>query len=136
MHTKKSINELAYQIIGCAIEVHRELGPGLLESIYEECLYHELIKKGFKVERQTPLPVFYKGIELDKKFRADLVVEEVIMLELKAIELVIPVHKSTLLSYMKLAQKPKGILINFHTNNISKNAVHMVNELFARLPDE
>ena len=99
-------------------------------------MFNELIKKGFKTERQTELKVYYKGEELQKKFRADLVVEDIIILELKAIEHVLPVHKATLLSYMKLAKKPKGILINFHTDNVSKNAIHIVNELFANLPEE
>ena len=135
MHTKKSINQLAYQIIGCAIEVHKELGPGLLESVYEECLYEELKNQGLKVKRQVLLPVIYKGKRLTKTYRVDLIVEDIIMLELKVLKYVLPVDKAQLLSYMKLAKIPKGILINFHTDNITKDAIHMVNDHFAQLPE-
>ena len=136
MPTKKYINKLAYQIIGCAIEVHKELGPGLLESIYEECLYAELKKQGINVKRQVEYYVNYKGEQLDQKLRVDLVVEDLIITELKCVEAFNPVHKAILLSYMKLAQMPKGLLINFHTDNISKSVVHLVNEIFANLPEE
>ena len=135
MQTQKSINQLAYQIIGCAIEVHKEIGPGLLESIYEECLHAELKRSGLNVEKQIGLKINYKGEVLAKKFRIDLMVKNTIVLELKSVEHILPVFKAQLLSYMKLASKPKGILINFHTDNISKNAIHMVNEHFAKLPD-
>jgi len=101
------------EIIGAAIEVHRELGPGLLESIYEECLCRELATRGIPFHRQVPLPVTYKGVKLDCDFRVDLVVFDEVVVELKAVESILPVHEAQLLSYMKLLQKRYGLLINF-----------------------
>ncbi len=136
MHTKKSVTELGYKIIGCAIEVHKEIGPGLLEAIHEDCLFAELQSNGFEVKKQVKLPVFYKGKRLNKTYRVDLIVDNIIILELKVLEYILPVHRAQLLSYMKLAQIPKGILINFHTDNITKTGIHLVNELFKKLPEE
>lgn len=102
-------------IIGCAMKVHRALGPGLLESAYEVCLEHELRKAGMRVARQVPLPVVYDGIRLDAGYRLDLVVNDAVILELKAVETILPIHEARLLSYMKLANLPLGLLINFHT---------------------
>jgi len=134
--TKKEITQLSYDIVGCAIEVHKELGPGLLESVYEHCLYYELTSREFKVKRQQKVPVFYKGIEMNTELRFDLLVEDSIVVELKAIEYILPVHEAQLLTYMKLLKKPQGLLINFFTNNISKAVKPFVNEYFKELPNE
>ena len=134
--TKKHINDLSFQIIGCAIEVHRELGPGLLESIYEKCFIIELKKRGLKVSSQQLVPLQYKGIDLDSNLRLDIIVEDLIIVELKSVENMIPLFKAQLLSYMKLASKPKGLLINFNSENISSQIVSLVNDIFAKLDDE
>lgn len=105
---------LTREIIGGAIEVHRALGPGLLESVYEECLAHELAERGLRVARQVPLPVVYKGKRLDCGYRMDLIANDLVILEIKAIERVLPVHEAQLLSYLKLSVKKLGLLLNFH----------------------
>ena len=102
-------------IIGAAIEVHRALGPELLESAYEECLCHELHLRGLTFERQVPLPVSYKGLHLDCGYKIDLIVEREVVLELKALETILPVHEAQLLTYLKLSGKRVGLLINFNT---------------------
>lgn len=101
-------------IIGCAIDVHKELGPGLLESAYEECLSYELQKVGLKVEKQKAIPVVYKEIKLDCGYRADLIVEDKIVIELKAVDEFNPVHEAQILTYLKFADKKLGLLINFN----------------------
>ncbi len=101
-------------IIGAAIEVHKQLGPGLLESTYEECLCHELHLRGIQFQRQLDLPVLYKGLKLDCGYRIDLLVEETVVVELKALEQILPVHEAQLLTYLRLAQKSVGLLINFN----------------------
>jgi GxxExxY protein len=108
------LNEITKIIIGCAIEVHKNLGPGMLESAYEECLIFELIQKGLKTEKQLPVPVVYKEIKLDYGYRIDVLVENSIIIELKAVDSINPVHEAQLLTYMKFAQKPVGLLINFN----------------------
>ena len=129
--TKNYINNLSYKIVGCAIEVHKHLGPGLLESIYETCLIDELTSSGFKVERQFPVPIQYKGKELGSNLILDLLVNDLIIIELKAVEQLIPVYKAQLLLYLKLTGKPKGLLINFHSENITEQLVPLVTEEFA-----
>ena len=106
---------LTETVIGAAIEVHKTLGPGLLESVYEECLSYELAKLGLSVERQVALPVKYKDVELDAGFRADLIVENRLIIELKAVEKIIALHERQLLTYMKLANFKIGLLLNFNT---------------------
>jgi GxxExxY protein len=108
------VNALTERIIGFCIEIHRALGPGLLESAYEECLCFELASAGIRFERQKPLPVEYKGVRLDCGYRLDLVVEGTIVVELKAIEKVLPIHEAQLLTYLKLTKLPLGLLINFN----------------------
>lgn len=135
MITKKSVNDLSYKIVGCAIEVHNHLGPGLLETIYEECLIEELRGNGFLVQSQVPVSIVYKEKKLKHPLYLDILVEDTIIIELKAVEVVHPVHKAQLLSYMKLAQKPKGLLLNFHTESIISGLTPLVNHLFAKLPD-
>ncbi len=108
------INTLTGKVIGAAIEVHRELGPGLLERIYEVCLVEELRSLGLKVESQKDLPIIYKGKVMEEVLRIDLLVEDRVIVELKTAESLLPVHRAQILSYMKLAQKEVGLLINFH----------------------
>lgn len=134
--TKKQVTQLSYDITGCAIKVHKTLGPGLLESVYEKCLKHELIQNGYKVEQQIRVPVVYENIIMDTELRLDLLVNNLVVVELKAIEHILPVHEAQLLTYMKLLQKPQGLLINFFTDNISKSMKPFVNEYFKALPDE
>jgi len=136
MLTQKFVNQIAYKIVGCAIEVHRELGPGLLESVYEACLIEELRTQQLKVTSQTVVPVVYKGKDLGTFLKLDLLVEDLVIVELKAVEQMIPVYKAQLLSHMKLTEKPKGLLINFHCENITKQLIPLVNEHFAKLPIE
>ncbi len=135
MLTQKYVNNLAYQIVGAAIEVHREIGPGLLESIYEKLLRYELISRGFKVDKQVSVPVLYKGKSVECDLRLDLLVEDLIIVELKAVERMIPLYEAQLLTYLKLLKKPKGLLINFNTNNITKSLVPMVTEEFSKLKE-
>src|SRR6266851_7742686 len=108
-------NELTHEIIGAAIEVHKNLGPGLLESTYEECLCHELSQRGIPFERQRPVPVVYKGVKLDCGYRLDVVVEEKLVLELKAVDHLLPVHEAQVLTYLKLTVLDVGLLVNFNT---------------------
>ncbi|WP_020568308.1 GxxExxY protein [Neolewinella persica] len=133
-HTKKTLTQLGYNVISAAIEVHKHLGPGILESVYEECLVEELSIRGIKVKRQVQVPISYKGMALSTPLRLDLLVEDILIVELKAVEKVLPVHEAQLLSYLKLAEKPKGILINFKTTNIARSALHRVTHLFTALP--
>ena len=133
--TKKEVTDLSYRIVGCAINVHKELGPGLLESVYEKCLKHELELQGMSVVQQIKVPVIYKNINIDTELRLDLLVNSTIIVELKAVENVLPVHEAQLLTYMKLLEKPQGLLINFFTDNITKSMKPFVNEFFSELPD-
>ena len=123
------INKLSGQIIGAAIEVHTNLGPGLLESAYEECLCHELLLRKLSYERQKPLPLSYKGINLDCGYRLDVVVENAIILELKACEQIEPIHKAQLLTYLKLSDLKLGLLLNFHVPVMKDGVVRLVNQL-------
>ena len=108
------INQITEKIIGCAIEVHKCLGPGLLESAYEECLAFELNNAGLTVKRQSPVPVIYKEIKLDCGYRIDILVENTVLIELKTVDAFNPVHEAQILTYMKFAEKRIGLLINFN----------------------
>lgn len=108
------LNRITEKAIGCAIDVHRVLGPGLLESAYEECLCYEFSQARLRFTRQVELPVIYKEVKLDCGYRMDLVVENEVVIEIKAVERMIPLFEAQLLSYLKMAQKPIGLLINFH----------------------
>lgn len=130
MTTQKTINELAYKIVGCAIEVQKELGPGLLESIYQKCMEEELKSRNLSFQSQLKIPIHYKSLTLDCDLRLDIIVEDLIIVELKAVESLLPVHNAQLLTYMKLLQKPKGLLINFNSDNIVNNTVSLVNQHF------
>jgi GxxExxY protein len=133
--TRKYINDLSYRIVGCAIEVHKQLGPGLLESVYETCFVDELNSNGFYIQRQVPVPIIYKGKDLGTNLILDLLVNDLIIIELKAVEVIVPVYKAQLLSYLKLTGKPKGLLINFHCENIKDHLVPLVTEEFAKLSE-
>jgi GxxExxY protein len=113
-------------IIGAAIEVHRALGPGLLESAYEECLCHELHLRGLSFERQVDLPVSYKGVQLNCGYKIDLIVQQEVILELKTVERLLPVHEAQLLTYLKLAGKRIGLLINFNTPLLTRGIKRIV----------
>jgi len=133
MITQKSINDLAYKIIGCAIEVHKELGPGLLESIYQKCMEEELRHRNLSFQSQLKIPIKYKNIEMDCDLRLDILVEDLVIVELKAVESLLPLFTAQLLTYMKLLKKPKGLLINFNSDNIVVNATSLVNQYFSEL---
>lgn len=133
--TKKQITQLSYEITGFAIKVHRALGAGLLESIYEKCLLHELIKNGYEVQQQLKVPINYDEITIDADLKIDLLVNDCIIVELKAVEQLLPIHEAQLLTYMKILKKPQGLLINFFTDNITKSLKPFVNEYFRSLPD-
>ena len=123
---KLILEDLTQEIIGAAIDVHRELGPGLLESTCEECLCHELHLCGVNFERQVPLPVQYKGLKLDCGYRLDVVVENAVVLELKSVEKVLPVHEAQLLTYLKLSGKRVGLIINFNVPVLKDGIVRKV----------
>ena len=108
-------NEISGAIVDAAMKVHSALGPGLLESAYAVCLRHELIKRGLRVTSEVPVPVVYDGIKLEAGYRLDLVIEDTVVVELKAIEALAPIHQAQVISYLKLTGKPIGLLINFHS---------------------
>ena len=124
---KEEINKLSGIILDSAIEVHRNLGPGLLESVYEVCLCKELDSRGIKYARQVSLPVVYKGEELEADFRIDILVENEIIIELKAVEAMIPVFEAQLLTYLKLSNKKLGLLINFNVPRLIEGYKRMLN---------
>jgi GxxExxY protein len=133
--TQKYLNELTFAIVGVAIEIHKELGPGLLESVYEKCMTHLLKDRGLIVNSQQKVPLNFKGIYLDCDLRFDLMVENAIILEIKAIDYIQPIHCSQLLTYLRLMEKPKGILLNFNCTNIYKEGQKtIVTDLYAKLP--
>jgi len=121
------LNRVSGVIVDSAIAVHSALGPGLLESAYEACLLYELRKRGLHVEAQVPLPVVYETVHLEAGYRIDLLVENAIVLELKACEAIAPVHRVQLLSYLKLGGKPLGLLLNFHVALMKDGIVRMRN---------
>ena len=124
---KRRIEIIANQIVDSAYQVHKEMGPGLLESVYECCLAKELKTRNFFVEEQVHIPLFYKGKELNKDFRIDLLVEENIIIEIKAVGGILPVHHAQIISYLKLAEKRIGFLINFNVDLIKHGIKRFVN---------
>ncbi len=118
-------NQISNLIIGCAIEVHRKLGPGLLESAYQECLYYELQQAGLKLRKEKPMPIIYKEVKLDHGYRIDLLVEEKVVIELKTVEDFTDVHTAQVLTYLRLGNYKLGLLLNFHTN-ILKNGIKRI----------
>jgi GxxExxY protein len=122
-------NEISQLIIGCAIKVHTALGPGLLESAYEECLYYELVKEGLKVEKQKALPLIYEEIKLEVGYRLDLIVEDKVIVEIKACEGLNDVHLAQVLTYLKLSDVKLGLLINFNVTRVKDGIKRVVNNL-------
>jgi GxxExxY protein len=126
--------ELTAQIIGAAIEVHRELGPGLLESAYEECLCYELHLRRLNFQRQVDLPIGYKGLQLDCGYRLDIVVEDSVLVELKSIEQILPIHQAQLLTYLRLSAKKIGLLIDFNVPVLKNGIVRRVYKIALSVP--
>ena len=119
-------DKLSNRVIGCAIEVHRYLGPGLLESTYEQCLAHEMKMEGMPFKLQYPLPVEYKGIKVDCGYRVDLLVNNTLIVELKSVDKILPIHQAQLLTYMKLSGIKIGLLINFNVEYLKRGIKRMV----------
>ena len=120
-------NEISGAVVDSAMKVHSALGPGLLESAYSICLTHELVKRGFRVHCEVPLPVVYDTVKLDVGYRLDLVVEDTVIVELKAVEALAPIHQAQIISYLKLSGKPIGLLINFHSLHLKDGIKRFVN---------
>ncbi len=134
--TQKIINDLAYKIVGCAIEVHKQIGPGLLESVYKECFIEELTAQGLSVTTEVSVPIYYRQKKLVHGLRLDLLINDTIIVEVKAVEQMIPLYQAQLLSYLKLTGKPKGLLFNFNCSNIVQQLIPMVTDEFSKLPIE
>lgn len=124
---KEKLNNLSKEILAAAIAVHKEMGPGLLESVYELCLLKELQLRGIRAENQVLVPLFYKGEQLNKDFRIDIMVEKEIVIELKAVDLLLPVHDAQIISYLKLTNKKMGFLINFNVPLLKEGFNRFVN---------
>jgi len=122
-----AVNEISGQIVDAAYQVHTALGPGLLESAYEACLLYELHQRNLRVARQVDQPVVYKSVKIDVGYRLDLLVEDLVIVELKAVEKLLPIHEAQLLSYLKLARKPVGLLINFHVLSLKNGIKRLAN---------
>ena len=122
-----ALNRLTETIIGASIEVHRALGPGLLESAYQKCLFHELESQGLQVKMEIPLPIVYKDIRLNHGYRIDLLVEDTVVIEIKTVEAFSDVHKAQILTYLKLSEYPIGLLINFHTKLLKNGIKRFIN---------
>jgi GxxExxY protein len=122
-------NDIATKIIGVAIELHKKLGPGLLESAYEHALKFDLIQTGLKVERQVPMPFIYKDVELETGYKLDLLVENLVIIEIKSVDTLAPVHFAQLLTYLKLSNLKLGLLINFNTKLLKEGIHRVVNNL-------
>ncbi len=123
---KVELNEISAQVVDAALKVHSALGPGLLENVYEVCLKHELAKRGLTVRQQVGLPVMYDGVEVELGYRLDLLVEEQVIVEVKAVDQLTSVHEAQLLSYLKLGDKRLGLLINFHVSHLKNGIKRMV----------
>ena len=124
---REKLNLLSKKIIGCAIEVHKLLGPGLLESAYQVCIGYEFDLNRMKYKKEYAIPLFYKGKQIDCSYRIDYLVENEIIVELKSVEQILPIHKAQLLTYLKITDKRLGLLINFNVNLLSKGIVRVVN---------
>ena len=127
--SREEIDAISYKIIGLAIEVHKQLGPGLLESAYQECLYYEIANSGLTVEKQKALPIIYKDIKPDHGYRIDLLIENKIVIELKTVEAFTDVHFAQILTYLKLGNYPLGLLINFDSKILKNNIKRFINTL-------
>ncbi|WP_443945176.1 GxxExxY protein [Pedobacter sp. AW1-32] len=136
MPTKSYLRELTYNVLGAAIEVHKVLGPGLLENIYHQCLSHELHSRGISFASDLSIPVFYKEIEVNTNLKCDLFVDNLLVVELKAVTKMEPIFEAQILTYMKLLEAPQGLLINFNTVNIfNQGQKTFVNDFYRFLGD-
>ena len=126
-NSTNQIDRIAKEVVDAAFKVHSSLGPGLLESAYETCLAHELTKRGYRVERQKAQPVIYDGLEIEVGYRLDLLVEDLIIIELKAVEQLAPIHQAQLLTYLKLSSKQLGFLMNFNVPMIKDGIRRIAN---------
>lgn len=136
MITKKYLTDLIYQVNGAAIEVHRKIGAGLLESIYHQCMIKELSLRGINFQSELKIPIEYKGLELESDLRCDLFIENCLVLELKSVDQIIPIHVAKLMSYMKLLESPIGLMINFNVTNIyHEGQKTYVNDFYRWLED-
>ncbi|MBS4013531.1 MAG: GxxExxY protein [Bacteroidetes bacterium] len=134
--SKSKLKELVYQVNGAAIEVHKALGPGLLESVYHKCLRHEFQNRGIKFNSELVVPVEYKGLELDADLRCDFFVENVLAVEIKSVESIHPIFEAQLMTYMKLLEAPMGLLINFNVSHLFKEGQKTyINGIYRVLPD-
>lgn len=120
------LNELSYKVIGCAYKVHTTLAPGLLESTYQTCLEFELLNEGLKVEREKALPVVYKGVKLEAGYRIDLLIEDKLIIEIKSVDAVIPIHEAQVMTYLKLSGKKLALLLNFNVTDMKKGINRIV----------
>jgi GxxExxY protein len=137
MSSKKYVDILSYDVMGAAIEVHKALGPGLLESVYHKCFIKKLTIRKINFTSEFSIPIEYKGEELDANLRCDLYIDKTIIVELKSVEALMPIHEAQVLTYMKLLKSPKGILINFNVQNLFKEGQKtFVNEYFRNLKEE
>ncbi len=134
--TKAYLKDLTYQINGACIDVHKGLGPGLLESVYHKCLKHELELRGLTFASEFIVPVHYKGINIEADLRCDLLIEDAIVIELKSVKEILPIHQAQLMTYLRLLKKPKGIIYNFNVTNLyNEGQETYVNDYFRALPD-
>jgi GxxExxY protein len=121
------LNDITGHIITAAMKVHTVVGPGLLESVYQACLEHELRTNGLAVQREVPIPILYEGLQLESKYRIDMLVENKIIVELKCVDLLLPIHKAQLLTYLRLAEKPLGLLLNFRVVHMREGIKRVLN---------
>lgn len=134
--TKTQLKELLYQVNGACIKVHKALGPGLLESVYHKCVKQELIHRSISFESELRVPIIYNKMEIESNLRCDLLIENILVVELKAIDSILPIHEAQLLTYMRLLNVPKGLILNFNVVNLfSQGQKTMVNEQFRKLPE-
>nr|WP_288833913.1 GxxExxY protein [uncultured Flavobacterium sp.] len=137
MVTKKELKDLVYRVNGATIEVHKHLGPGLLESIYHKCMIKELSLREISFKSELTIPIEYKGLELESDLRCDLFIEDCLVLELKAVDKIAPIHKAQLISYMNLLEAPMGLLINFNVTNIFHEGQQTyLGDFYKRLDEE
>lgn len=125
----RDVDAISYDVVGAAIEVHKQIGPGLLERVYQDCLAYELSEKGYKVSSEVSLPVCYKEIRFDSAYRLDLLIEDKVILEIKSVERILPVHSAQLLSYLRLSNLSLGMLINFNVPQLKQGIKRIVNDL-------
>ena len=128
------INQLSGEIVDAAVKIHMQLGPGLLESVYRQCLSIEFKQRGLRCASEIPLPIVYSGQRIESAYRLDLLVDDRIIIEVKAVEHILPVHKAQLLSYLRLTEKKLGLLLNFHVPRMREGIYRIVNNLYADVP--